>query len=228
MSIYFVTGIDTDAGKSYATGVMLRYLLASGVTATTFKPVQTGSADGASADILLHRRIAGIPLDEFDRARKTCPEAYTYPASPHLAAELDSRPLDTAKILAALAEVKAAFEVVLVEGAGGLLAPLTRGISMGDFAAGQDWRAIIVTSGKLGSINHTLLTIEAAVRRGLEVCAVLYNAYPPSDDVIGGDTRAFLREYLEQHLPRTVWAEVPLVAESGDVAPVDYSAIFGV
>ena len=227
MSIYFITGIDTDAGKSYATGVMLRYLVSAGVSATTFKLVQTGSTDEISEDILLHRRIAGIQMSELDLARRTFPEVYTYPASPHLAAEIDSRPLDIDKILAALAEVSAAYEVVLVEGAGGLLAPLTRDISMGDFAAGQDWRTIVVTSGKLGSINHTLLTIEAAVRRGMEICAVLYNAYPAADVVISADTKAFLRGYLERNLPRTVWAEVPLVNSDDDVVPVDYSAIFG-
>ena len=88
MAVYFISGIDTDAGKSIVTGVIARTLLQKGVHVITQKFIQTGCV-GISEDILKHREIMGIPPQEVDRDGTTCPYVMTYPSSPHLAAEID-------------------------------------------------------------------------------------------------------------------------------------------
>lgn len=88
--VYFVSGIDTDIGKTVATGVLAKQLLQQGKSVITQKPVQTGCKNIAE-DIAVHRKIMGIPMQEADKQGLTMPEIFSYPASPHLAARLDGR-----------------------------------------------------------------------------------------------------------------------------------------
>ncbi|MCD0229508.1 dethiobiotin synthase, partial [Enterobacter hormaechei subsp. steigerwaltii] len=103
-------------------------------------------------DIAGHRKIMGIPMQEADKRRLTMPEIFSYPASPHLAARLDGRALDLDKIRTATQELAAQYEVVLVEGAGGLMVPLTENLLTIDYIRQQGYPVILVTSGRLGSI----------------------------------------------------------------------------
>ena len=106
MTLQFVSGIDTDAGKTVATGWLAARLMEEGRKVVTAKLVQTGS-DELSPDILTHRRLMGTGLLPADRDGRTMPETFRYPASPHLAAELDGRAVDFAKIEGALASLDA-------------------------------------------------------------------------------------------------------------------------
>ena len=96
-NVYFVSGIDTDAGKSYATGYLAREWNKNGKRTITQKFIQTGNV-GHSEDIDLHRRIMEIPFTREDQEGLTMPEIFSYPASPHLASRLDHRPIDFVKI----------------------------------------------------------------------------------------------------------------------------------
>ena len=96
-NIYFVSGIDTNIGKSYATGVIARTWNERGVRTITQKFIQTGNV-GYSEDIDLHRSLMGTGLLEEDREGLTMPEIFSYPCSPHLAAEIDGREIDFDKI----------------------------------------------------------------------------------------------------------------------------------
>lgn len=116
--VVFVSGIDTDIGKTVVTGWLARQWLEQGDNVITQKLVQTGCV-GASDDILMHRRIMGCDLFEEDRDGTTMPVLYAYPASPHLAARLEQRELDLAAIEQATARLCARYDTVLVEGAGG-------------------------------------------------------------------------------------------------------------
>jgi len=109
---YFVSGIDTDAGKSYCTGWLARQWAASGQNVITQKFVQTGSC-GLSDDIALHRRIMDIPLLPEDLDHTTAPVLFSYPCSPHLAARIDRRPLDLQKIDDSTARLGERYDVVL-------------------------------------------------------------------------------------------------------------------
>lgn len=212
---YFVTGTDTDVGKTVATGFLARELEDSlKCRIATFKLVQTGCTAG-SVDVALHRRIMGRPLPEDNPEGEglTAPAIFSYPASPHLAAELDHRSLDFKAIEEALAALEARYDIVLVEGAGGPMVPLTRETLTIDYTAHKDWPVIFVTSGRLGSINHTLLAWEAFERRGLILAAVVYNAWGAADtpDAIVDDTRRYLRERASLMTPEPLWLELPLL-----------------
>ncbi|MEG1006100.1 MAG: dethiobiotin synthase [Bacteroides sp.] len=208
-NVFFISGIDTDAGKSYATGFLARELNANGKRTITQKLIQTGNV-GHSEDIDLHRKIMDIDFTEEDRAGLTMPEIFSYPASPHLASRLDNRPIDFDKIAEATRELSQRYEVVLLEGAGGLMVPLTDELLTIDYVAQQGYPLIFVTSGKLGSINHTLLSFEAIRSRGIELHTVMYNLYPTVEDkTIQEDTQAFIRKYMAQHFPQAEFVVVP-------------------
>lgn len=208
-NVFFISGIDTDAGKSYATGFLARELNANGKRTITQKLIQTGNI-GHSEDIDLHRKIMGIDFTEEDREGLTMPEIFSYPASPHLASRLDNRPIDFDKIAEATRELSQRYEAVLLEGAGGLMVPLTEELLTIDYVAQKGYPLIFVTSGKLGSINHTLLSFEAIRSRGIELHTVMYNLYPTVEDkTIQEDTQAFIRKYMAKHFPQAEFVVVP-------------------
>ena len=207
--IYFISGIDTDAGKSFATGYLAKILNAQGIRTITQKFIQTGNI-GRSEDIELHRKIMGTGLNEDDRSGLTMPEIFSYPASPLLASKIDKREINFKKINDATAALAAKYDIVLVEGAGGLMVPLTSGMLTIDYIEERGYPLIFVTSGKLGSVNHTLLSFEAIERRAIRLDAVMYNLYPEiKDTTIRDDTREYIRDYMAGHFPQAQFIEVP-------------------
>lgn len=208
-TVYFVSGIDTGIGKSYATGYLAREWNARGIHTITQKFVQTGNTD-LSEDIELHRQLMGTGLLQEDFNHLTMPEIFTYPCSPHLASEIDGRNLDFGKIERASEELLKMYDVVLLEGAGGLMVPLTRELLTIDYVAQKDLPLILVTSGRLGSINHTLLSLEAVKQRGIHLYSVVYNLYPQEEDkMIQQDTENYIRMYLGKYFPEAQFVKVP-------------------
>ena len=208
-NIYFVSGIDTDAGKSYCTAWLAKELANEGHRVITQKFIQTGNV-GHSEDIDLHRRIMGTGYLPEDREGLTMPEIFSYPCSPHLAARIDGRPIDFDKIERATLELACRYDRVLVEGAGGLMVPLTEDFLTIDYVAQKHYPLVFVTSGKLGSINHTLLSFEAIRSRNIVLDTVLYNLYPPvKDTTIQEDTQEYIGRYLEKYFPGTRFLTVP-------------------
>jgi len=199
--VYFVTGIDTNVGKTAATGILAKELLEKGVNVITQKMIQTG-CEAPSEDIVEHRRLMGIPLQEVDLNGDSCPIVMSYPCSPHLAAEIDNKKIDLDVIKSATDRLAMSYEVVLLEGAGGVMVPITKDYLTIDYMQEHKYPVIVVTSGKLGSINHTLLTLEAIRQRGLEVAMLIYNLYPAGDPIIEKSTLEYLKEYLERHYPK--------------------------
>lgn len=206
--VIFISGIDTDAGKSYATGYLARQLAAEGRSVVTQKFIQTGCTD-MSEDIEVHRKIMGTGFLPEDIDGTTSPLIFTYPASAQLAARLDGREIDLNLIDRALERLSAAYDVVLVEGAGGLMVPLTDDFFAIDYAATRDLPIALVTNSRLGSINHTILSLEAISRRGLKLHSVIYNTYFDSDEQIAPDTRCFIQRYVNKNFPGTPIIDVP-------------------
>lgn len=208
-NVFFVSGIDTDAGKSYATGFLARECNKNGRRTITQKFIQTGNV-GHSEDIDLHRLLMEIPFTEEDKEGLTMPEIFSYPASPLLASRLDNRPIDFDKIKRATETLSERYDTVLLEGAGGLMVPLTEELLTIDYIAREQYPLIFVTSGKLGSINHTLLSFEAIQKRGIVLDTVLYNLYPTVEDkTIQEDTMNFIRQWLKKYFPQTQFMVVP-------------------
>ncbi|MDV4264044.1 dethiobiotin synthase [Acinetobacter seifertii] len=206
--IYFVSGIDTEIGKTYATGFLARLWTEQGKKVITQKLIQTGNAD-ISEDIEKHREIMGQGWFQEDHDKLTMPEIFSYPASPHLATRLDNREIDFQKIENATQTLAERFEIVLLEGAGGLMVPLTTSLLTIDYVAQHQFPVILVTSGRLGSINHTLLSLEALKSRELKLKALVYNLKDESKDpLISKDTSNYLKDYLAIHFPEAEWIEL--------------------
>ena len=206
--VYFVSGIDTDIGKTVATGVLAKQLLQQGKSVITQKPVQTGCQNIAD-DIAVHRKIMGIPMQEADKQKLTMPEIFSYPASPHLAARLGGRALDLDKIRTTTQELATQYEIVLVEGAGGLMVPLTENLLTIDYIQQQDYPVILVTSGRLGSINHTLLSFTALKQYGISLYSLIFNhIHDSKDETVAGDTLEYLKGRLKDEFPEAKWQEL--------------------
>lgn len=223
--VYFVSGIDTGVGKTVVTGLMARYLAASGVDAITVKMVQTG-CDGFSEDLVEHRRICGVGELPEDAEGLTAPAIFRFPSSPLLAAGLEGRTVDLGRIAESVRACAGRRGVVLVEGAGGMLVPLSDDVLAADFAAAHGWTLVLVGCGRLGSVNHTLLSLEAAKARGMRVAGVVHNWCAGVDPVIDADTEETVRRSLSKMSFPPVVVRVPRVPDGGSYPDVDFSEIF--
>lgn len=209
-NIYFVGGIDTNVGKSYATGFLAKIWREEGLNTITHKLIQTGNTD-LSEDIELHRRIMELPLLQEDIQKITMPQIFSYPASPHLASQIDKREIDFAAIENSVKTLSDKFDRVLVEGAGGLMVPLTRNLLTIDYIKEWNIPTILVTGGKLGSVNHTILSLEAIANRGMELSHLVYNRYPSIDPIIEEDTLGLFKELVPKFFPYCQIVELPLI-----------------
>lgn len=196
-SVVAISGIDTGIGKTYATGLLARTLLQRGKNIITQKIVQTGCI-GIAEDILEHRRLMGIGLQKVDIEGLTCPYVFSYPASPHLAASRERVEIDILNIRRATFTLQKCYDLVLLEGVGGLLVPLTHDLLFADYIRDAGYDLILVTGTQLGSINHTLLSIEACVNRGIVLRGVIYNCFQCSEKMIADDTREVIHHYLKK------------------------------
>lgn len=204
----FVTGIDTDAGKSYATGWLAREIARSGKSVITQKFVQTGNRE-MSEDIDVHRRITGTGLLPADLLHVTAPVIFTYPCSPELAARIDGREIDFNIIEEATDTLANEYDVVIIEGAGGLMVPLKGDYLTSDYIRDHKLPAVLVTNSKLGSISHTLLALSGMAHSGIDIFAVVYNPYFDKDKIIAEDTRNYIRKWVINHYPDTLFLEMP-------------------
>ena len=152
MPAFVITGTDTGIGKT-----VFAAALTGALRAHYWKPMQSGLDDGADADTVA--RLSGVPHDHI------VPEAYrlTQPLSPHRAAELDGVAIDPARLVLPVQRP------LVVEGAGGVLVPITRGMTYADMFARWSLPVIVVARTALGTINHSLLTIAALRARGVAV-----------------------------------------------------------
>lgn len=208
--IYFVTGIDTDAGKTIATGYLSSTLRSEGVDVITQKLIQTGNT-GLSEDICKHRDLEGRPLTQDDLSGLTCPLIYSYPCSPHMAIAIDGRSDEISRATESTRTLSAKYDMVLLEGAGGLMVPLTEDYLTIDYIRDHRLPVILVTTAKLGSINHTLLSLEVLRHSSIPVAMVIYNTHISTDDAITRESERYLRIWLTRHMPETSFILLPSI-----------------
>ena len=209
MKTIFISGIDTDAGKTYATAWLARKFMDEGLTVVTQKFIQTGNT-GYSEDIVAHRRLMGIDLLPEDRDMTTAPIIFTYPASAQLAARIDGRNIDLGLVDKSTGILSSRYDVVLIEGAGGLMVPVTDDFLTIDYIESRKLPVALVTNGKLGSINHTILSLEALKSRGIKVEYILYSRHLDTDKTIADDTVGFITRYVARNFPETELLFVPV------------------
>lgn len=208
--VVFVTGIGTDVGKSFVTGWIAREMIQSGLDVITQKFIQTGNY-GISEDIERHRKIMGIDLLPEDEERLTAPVILTYPASPHLAAEIDKTYINREAIMESTEELLNLHDFVIIEGAGGIMVPVEGNYLTADYVREQGYPVVLAVTGQLGSINHALLSMLALKTYGIPVFAVVYNPYFDKDEIICADTRKYLKEWIEENSTGTLWLEMPVI-----------------
>ncbi|WP_419174858.1 dethiobiotin synthase [Desulfosediminicola sp.] len=196
--IIAITGIDTDIGKTIATGLIGRGLLEAGRSVITHKAVQTG-CDDVSEDIVAHRNIMGLPRQQVDLDGKTCSYLFPVPCSPHLAARLAKRSIDPKKITRDARELSMHYQFVLLEGAGGLFVPLTEEVTLIDYFSEEKVPVILVSSSRLGSLNHTLASLEALHNRSMSLSGVVYNRHDDSDLRIAEDSLDMISSNLRKY-----------------------------
>lgn len=193
-----ISGIDTGIGKTIVTGLMAKVLSQHGNSVITQKVAQTG-CHGIAEDIVIHRKLMGIDLLPADLSGLTCPYVFHKACSPHLAAELENKTIDLRRITEATEELVGKFDHVLLEGVGGLQVPLTRELTFLDYIQQRGYPLVLVTSPRLGSINHTLSALELACSRGIRVKGMVYNGYEGGDAEIAADSRNVFLLALEKY-----------------------------
>jgi dethiobiotin synthetase len=218
----FVTATDTGVGKTVLAGALLAALRARGERVAAFKPVVTGTdeppdADWPPDDVLL-AAAADMPAEDVTAAR------FGPPVSPHLAAALAGTPLDRAALRAAFVARTAGADAVIAEGVGGLLVPLTPDYLVRDLAHDLGLPLAIAARPSLGTINHTLLTIEAARAAGLHVAGVVLTPWPAEAGAMEQDNRATIERLGRVEvatLPHVPRVDLALLAEAGAALPLD-------
>jgi len=174
----FITATDTGAGKTFVTAGLARLWRREGRPFRVCKPVATGAENEWSEDT---RRLAEAAGDSDLHA--ITPYTFAIPAAPPVAARLAGTALQLADLVAAVRRRAAQDNTVLVEGVGGLLCPLTERETVADLASELALPLIVVARRSLGTLNHTLLTVEAAQRRGLRLIGVVVTATMPVQGV---------------------------------------------
>ncbi len=200
----FVTGTGTGVGKTVVAAVLAHTLAREGKRVAVFKPAVTGLDEEGEPDHRLLRRAAGSEQND----EEIVPYRYGPPMSPHLAAELAGERIEPARLLEAARAAAAAADALICEGVGGLLVPLgrvsgayhpkgARPYLVRDFAVDLGLPLVVAASPGLGTINHTLLTIEAARAAGLEVRAIVLTPWPDEPSAIERSNRETIAELSE-------------------------------
>jgi dethiobiotin synthetase len=220
----FITGTDTDVGKTYVAAIIARTLAADGHRVGVYKPAASGCRrEGGqliSDDAVTLWNAAGRPGD----LEYVCPQCFAAPLAPHLAARIEGKQLDLDLLRRGLEYWQQRSGIILVEGAGGLMSPMGDDLYVADLAEEFGFPLVVVSRNVLGTINHTLQTLITATvfREGLPVAGVVLNhpASPTSDDASLSTNRA---ELTARCVP-PILAEVGWRADQFDL-PVDWFAL---
>lgn len=210
---YFVTGTDTEVGKTVASSALLQAANRAGFRTAGYKPVASGSEmtkDGLrNTDALALQRNSSVALS-YDEVN---PYTFEEPTSPHIVSEDEGRPIDASQISAGLRALSDKADWVLVEGAGGWYTPLSSSYTFADWVQAERLPVILVVGVKLGCINHAVLTAQAITQAGLTLAGWIAN-----DVVPPGRRHAEYLATLTRMLPAPLLGEIPYLAEGPEHA----------
>jgi dethiobiotin synthetase len=197
MNGIFITGTDTGIGKTFVTAYLTGILQRSGVKAVPYKPIQSGgrreNGELIAEDIEIYQQAAQLPY----RQEELCTYCLEPPVSPHLAARISGVEIEKDRMIHHYHKLQKENEVVIVEGAGGLAVPLAEnedGVYLTkDFIKELNIPIIIVTHPFLGTINHSILTAEYAMKNGISVLGFVVNKMPRADSLMEQDNLRMLK-----------------------------------
>lgn len=223
----FVTGTDTDVGKTFVSSIIVRELREASLRVGAFKPACSGSepnTDGQPEwrDVMTLADAAGAEPD------RVCPQCFEYPAAPPIAAAREGRRVDLDLIDAGLAWWQEHADLIVVEGVGGFCCPLTESKTLADWVKRLAIPVLVVVDNRLGAINHAILTVEAIRTRQLQVAGVVMNDASPDVDQLVANTNA---EQIQTHADVPILGHIP--HNSGNLCPwksnckMDWTTLFG-
>jgi dethiobiotin synthetase len=212
----FITGTDTGVGKTVVACELVRRLRGRGIETGVIKPIETGVGREGPADADALRRASG----RRDPIADVCPQQFRLPAAPLVAAAGEGRQVDVSAIANSYDRVRQGCDFVVAEGAGGLLVPIAEDFDMLDLAQHLGLPALLVARAALGTINHTLLSLEVARKRGLEIVGVVIShadgALSEADEANLDALRMRLGDRLLGEIPpRADASPTPNEADSG-------------
>lgn len=207
----FITGTDTGVGKTVVTAALSSCLIKKGLKVNVLKPFQTGTEDSSVNDIDFIYSVIGKTFD----IDKVCPYRLKKPLSPFYASKLEDVNYKIPDITKTIENSMAEKSINLVEGAGGLKVPITGNYFMSDLAKDLGSVVIIVARPGLGTVNHTLLTIENARSCGLDVLGIVICNYPQNPDLAESTNISQLRDLLETEILGVIPKLDNLNVESG-------------
>jgi len=207
----FITGTDTGVGKTVVTASLARCLVNNGLKVNVIKPFQTGCEESNVTDIEF---IYKVMEKNFD-IDKVCPFRLKKSLSPFYASKLENISYEISEINNTLESIMDDDCINLVEGAGGIQVPIMNNYFMSDLAKDHDLKVLIVARPGLGTVNHTLLTINMAEARGLDVLGIVVSNYPSDPDLAESTNISQLRELLEVDIIGIIPAQDNLDVESG-------------
>jgi len=179
MNGFFITGTDTEIGKTLITSLLALGLRRHGVQVCPVKPIGAGGVYVenrlVSEDVLVYRRLAGIE----EPASLLNPFCLERPASPHFAAELEGCSIVSSQIIQTLEEISARYDALLVEGVGGWMVPLNGEYLVADLAKALNLPVIVASANRLGTLNHTLLTLSTIRQSGCPLAGVVFTHPQP-------------------------------------------------
>jgi dethiobiotin synthetase len=180
MKGFFITGTDTEIGKTLTTGLLAKYFLEEGIDVFPYKPVQSGA-------IIKNDRLVAPDTEYYEKLTKRTfgKDANTYvletASSPHLAASIDGVSIELKPILEQVKKLRNAHDLILVEGAGGLIVPLNEEATILDLIDQVALPVILVGRAGLGTINHTVLSVMALKQRNINIAGIVLNQTSPNE-----------------------------------------------
>jgi dethiobiotin synthetase len=197
---YFVTGTDTDVGKTFVACQMIEQMRKQGKRVGAYKPVASGAETIDASDAYsLWRALGGdIPFEWIT------PQRFAAPLAPPLAAQMENRSVSEEMLLKGIEPWSSQCEYLIVEGAGGLLSPLSWSLTNADLAQQIGYPLVLVASNRLGVVHQILATAEVALQRGLPIAEIVLNDTHATDSDLAANTNLqLLKPFLDRICPNT-------------------------
>jgi dethiobiotin synthetase len=209
----FVTGTDTGVGKTVVSAAIAWTLQQSGKRVAAMKPIQTGAGEDGLLDIEFIQKVMGTDYS----LEVVCPYRFPMPLAPLAASNLAGERMDIDRIKSAYFDLSSRHEIVIVEGAGGLLVPITETYFMSDLAYDLELGLIIVIRPGLGTLNHTLLTLEYARSHGLNILGFVINNFPDSPNLAERKNPDLLLKLTGEKILGVIHHDQEISVERGNV-----------
>lgn len=207
---FFITGTDTGVGKTVIAVALIKALNILGLRACGMKPIETGCIKEGDvlipSDGMFIKTVARME----ENVRYVTPYCFESPLAPLPASEIESVSIDFEKILLAYKELSRLYDAVIVEGIGGLLVPIKKDYFVVHLARDLGLPLIVVSRAGLGTLNHTMLTVNYAIKEGLDVAGIIINSNQPLKETLAEDTNP---DILKQISPVPLIGIVPYLRD---------------